>query len=189
MNVLSDPGRASRRPPRGRHEDCLRIGFVAGALAIAVNGILLEAADWMHIDIGHGGLLKLLHQLLDHRLEEFGLTCARNRSALCTIPEPIFKLGFHIAVGLLMALLYTCAVEPLLPQRLNTWLKGAVYALLTWLLNAAVVLPALGQGFAGSRELGVGGMVYFAFAHTVFFLLLARLTAYLRDRPARADGV
>jgi hypothetical protein len=35
------------------------------------------------------------------------------------------------------------------------------------------VLPWIGEGIAGSAFLSAGGMIYFAAAHTVFFVLLA----------------
>ena len=55
------------------------------------------------------------------------------------------------------------------------WVKGIVYSLLLWLANAFIVLPWIGEGVAGSRHLDLAGMVYFGFAHTVFFLALALL--------------
>jgi len=39
------------------------------------------------------------------------------------------------------------------------------------------VLPWIGEGIAGSANLDAGGMIYFAFAHTMFFVLLALLYA------------
>jgi hypothetical protein len=50
-----------------------------------------------------------------------------------------------------------------------------VYAGVPWLLNAVIVLPLIGEGFAGARHLDAAGMVGFAAAHTVFFVLLAVL--------------
>jgi hypothetical protein len=43
-------------------------------------------------------------------------------------------------------------------------------------LNAFVVLPATGEGFAGSAHLTLAGIMWFAVAHTLFFMVLA--TAY-----------
>ncbi len=77
-----------------------------------------------------------------------------------------FKTGFHILVGLLMAVFYAFALEPILsgPALVN----GLVYALLVWLANAFIVLPWIGEGIAGSRYLSGAGMIYFGAAHTVF---------------------
>ncbi len=86
-----------------------------------------------------------------------------------------FKTGFHILVGLLMAVFYAFVLEPVLSG--SARVKGLVYALLVWLANAFIVLPWIGEGIAGSRYLSAAGMIYFATAHTVFFVLLALLYA------------
>jgi hypothetical protein len=53
-----------------------------------------------------------------------------------------------------------------------------VFALLVWLANAFIVLPLIGEDIAGSRYLSAAGMIYFAAAHTVFFVLLALFYAH-----------
>ncbi len=58
-----------------------------------------------------------------------------------------------------------------------------------WLLNAFVVLPLIGEGIAGSRHLGLPGIVGFAVIHTVFFVLLALLYAALRANPTASRGL
>ena len=160
----------------------IRIGLTAGAIAIVVNTLLLRAADWMHIDIGHGGLLELVHRTIVDGVTALDPALTGPAGFSRVLVAPSFKIGFHAAVGLLMALFYTGVLEPRLPQRLSAGLKGFTYALLLWVANAAIVLPALGQGFAGCRVLHVGGMLYFAFAHTAFFLTLAWMTALLQAR-------
>lgn len=72
-----------------------------------------------------------------------------------------------------MALFYAYVLEPMLPG--SALVKGLLYALLVWLANAFVVLPWIGEGIAGSAYLSAGGMLYFAAAHTLFFVLLALL--------------
>ena len=96
-----------------------------------------------------------------------------------------FQAGFHIVVGLAMALLYALVLEPVL--RGPSWLRGLIYAVAVWLANAAVVLPATGEGFAGSRHLTLAGMVWFAAAHTLFFVVLAVLYARLRGGHTSRD--
>ena len=161
----------------------LRVGLVAGTIAIAVNTGLLKAADWLHLDISHGGLLTLLLRLIGRLARPDSSPTEWLLLYLPAFATPSFKIGFHIVVGMLMALFYTRVLEPLLlPQRFAPWLKGSVYALLLWLANAAIVLPGLDQGFAGSHVLRIGGMLYFAGAHTAFFLILAWVTALLRNR-------
>ena len=77
-----------------------------------------------------------------------------------------------------MALAYALLLEPLVPGR--AWMKGALYAVLVWLLNTLVLLPGIGEGIAGRRTLPLAGMTYYAMAHTVFFVLTALLYARLR---------
>ncbi|MEP7242327.1 MAG: hypothetical protein ABI885_01430 [Gammaproteobacteria bacterium] len=84
-----------------------------------------------------------------------------------------FQTGFHLQVGLAMALFYAFILERVLPG--DALIKGLIYAAAVWLLNAAVVLPATGEGFAGSAHLNVQGMLWFAAAHTLFFVPLALL--------------
>ena len=171
------------RPARERgFAGWIRIGLTAGAIAIVVNTLLLKAADWMHVDIGHGGLLELVHRMIVEGVAALDPALTRQAGFKQVLVAPSFKIGFHAAVGLLMALFYTGVLEPQVPQRLSPALKGFAYALLLWVANAAIVLPALGQGFAGCRVLHIGGMLYFAFAHTAFFLILAWMTALLQAR-------
>lgn len=172
----------------GRRHGWLTAGLAAGSIAILVNSLLLEIADWLHINIGHGGLLQLLHHSIGPKLAVLGVSKDWAAAGLPSVATPTFKIGFHIAVGLLMALFYAGVLEPLLPRRLTALGQGLLYALLVWLANAAIILPGLGQGFAGWRVLTTGGMLYFGFAHTVFFVLLALLYARFRRR-ARAPTV
>ena len=59
--------------------------------------------------------------------------------------------------------------------------KGLLYALLVWLLNAFVLLPAIGEGVAGVRQPAPAGIAYCAMARTVFFVLMAALHARPRS--------
>lgn len=95
--------------------------------------------------------------------------------AACHLPDPggpVFTNGFKIVVGLVFAVIYQW-IKPMLPG--GPLQRGLIYALLVWLINAAIVLPALGQGFAGVRTLSVAGIILFAIAHTAFFLVLAAI--------------
>jgi hypothetical protein len=49
-----------------------------------------------------------------------------------------------------------------------------------------VVLPLTGEGFAGSTHLTFAGMLWFAAAHTLFFVALGWLYARLRAAPAHS---
>jgi len=138
--------------------------LLAGAVAIALNTIALAAADLVPLATAHGGLLRLLVVL--------------SGGALLFPSGSVFQAGFHFVVGLAMALFYALVLEPVL--RGPSWLRGLMYAAAVWLANAAVVLPATSEGFAGSRHLTLAGMLWFAAAHTLFFVVLAVLYARLR---------
>jgi hypothetical protein len=147
-------------------------GMVAGAVAIGLNMAALAAADLVPLDTAQGGLLLFLVLL----------TCGG-----ISLPRgAAFQAAFHIAVGLAMALFYAFALEPVLGG--PSWLRGLLYAAAVWLANALIVLPALGEGFAGSYRLMLAGMVWFAAAHTLFFVAQAVLFAWLRHPPRPVAG-
>jgi len=100
------------------------------------------------------------------------------------ISSKSFQTGFHLFVGLLMALFYAFVLEPFLPRR--TAAKGWIYAIGVWLINASVVLPATGEGFAGSAHLTAAGILWYAASHTLFFLVLAYGFAQLVSEPKPA---
>jgi hypothetical protein len=146
--------------------------LLAGAVAIALNIAALAAADLVPLATARGGLLRLVVMLSGD-----------------SFPSPTtgaFQTGFHIVVGLAMALFYALVLEPVLPG--PSWLRGLIYAVAVWLANAAIVLPATGEGFAGSRHLTLAGMVWFAAAHTLFFVVLAVLYERLRGERASRDA-
>jgi hypothetical protein len=133
--------------------------LLAGAVAIVLNTAALAAANLVPLATAHGGLLRFLVILTG--------------GAIRIPPGGAFQTGFHIAVGLAMALFYAFALEPVL--RGPSWLRGLLYAVAVWLANALIVLPTTGDGIAGSRRLTVAGMAWFAAAHTLFFVTQAVL--------------
>ncbi len=137
--------------------------LLAGFIAIAVNSLLLLAADLVPLTTAHGGLLRLLQMMTGLHLPA----------------TSAFKWGFHGAVGLGMALVYAYVMEPAFPA--SAIIKGLLYALVVWCLNSAFVLPLIGEGFAGSQHLTFAGMAWFAGAHTTFFVCLALLYAQFRE--------
>ena len=120
-----------------------------------------------------GGLLRLLQTMGASLAGSVGLGAWWHTTVLPATPGPTFQFGFHIFVGILMAIAYGLVLEPALPGR--PWVKGLIYAAVLWLLNSAVLLPLIGEGLAGSRHLNTAGIMCFAAAHTVFFVLLAVL--------------
>jgi hypothetical protein len=165
------------------HMGLLGASLLAGLIAIVVNTLILEAADWIPLVTARGGLLKLLKIYLSEPLARVGIA---ELWASLHLPPPdsgSFKSGFHIVVGLLMAVFYAFGLEPVLPG--PPLVKGLIYAFLVWLANAFIVLPWIGEGIAGSRYLSAAGMLYFAAAHTIFFVGLAFLYPYFVKSPRR----
>lgn len=148
----------------------LGAAMLAGAIAIAVNTGLLAGADAAGLPTAHGGLLRLLQDVFAPALP---------------IPSgTAIQLGFHVFVGLVMAIVYAVLLEAWLPGA--PVLKGLMYAAVAWLMNVFVVLPLIGEGIAGGRHLDAAGIIGFAIAHTVFFVLLAVLyDAFVRRARAR----
>lgn len=155
--------------------------LVAGTVALAVNMILLWLADHFGIVTARGGFQRLTKLWTTPWLVATGADALWSRWQLPDPSSALFMAAFKIAAGLMMALVYA-AIEPALPGR--WWTKGLLYALIVWLLNAVVVLPLLGEGFAGTESLTGAGIMTFALAHTAFFLVLAGLY-HPRHRRAR----
>jgi hypothetical protein len=148
--------------------------LAASAIAIAVNMALLSAADHFHLVTARGGLLSLFLQV------------ARRYVTVSSIYQTYgFQQVFHVAVGLVMGIAYAVLFACLGG---SAWRRGATYGALVWLLNACIVLPMIHQGFAGYRVIRVSGMLYFACAHMVFFLLCAVLFERFYDALSTRVG-
>ncbi len=124
-------------------------------------------------------MLKLIRPWIAPLLDQSGMAHVWASTTLPAPGSPAFKMGFHVLVGMLMAAVYAFG-ERFVHWR--AWVKGLLYAVLVYLANALIVLPLLGQGIAGSRAVSSFGLIYFAFAHTTFFLLLAWCYARWRRR-------
>lgn len=144
---------------------------MAGSIAIILNTLALKAADLIRLPTAHGGLLRLVSSIFSGPLQQLGISSLWPAAGLPAPNSPLFQTSFHIFVGLLMALFYAFVLEPLMPW--GTTIKGLVYAAGVWLINALIVLPATGEGFAGSANLSAAGMLWYAGAHTIFFMVLA----------------
>jgi hypothetical protein len=169
------PARHARRPNR------IVAALLAGTVAIVLNTLVLKAADLVPLATARGGLLRLITPWLSDPLEHLGISRLWEMVGGPAPSVPAFQIGFHIFVGLLMAMFYAFLLEPLPPKR--AWIKGSLYAAGVWILNAAVILPATGEGFAGRDHLTTAGMIWFAAAHTLFFIVLASSYAELRSSP------
>ncbi len=145
--------------------------LAAGAVAIAINILMLDAFDAAGVVTARGGLQKLARMWLSAPLTRAGADNAWTALALPGPDTPVFKAGFKVAAGLLMALAYALLLEPVLGGRWPG--KGLVSAVLFWLVNALAVLPLLGEGVAGLHTLTPLGLFCYAVAHTMFFVALA----------------
>jgi hypothetical protein len=166
------PASHARRPNR------IVAASLAGFVAIALNTLALKAADLVPLATARGGLLRLITLWLSDPLEHLGIPRLWAIVGGPAPSAPAFQIGFHTLVGLLMAMFYALLLESLPPKR--AWTKGLLYATGVWILNAAVILPATGEGFAGRDHLTITGMIWFAAAHTLFFIVLASSYSELR---------
>jgi hypothetical protein len=159
----------------------LVLALAAGSVAIIVNTLALKAADIVSLPTAKGGLLRLVSSWSAPLLTKLGVLSVWTSLGLPAIATPAFQTSFHLIVGILMAIFYAYIVEPLLPT-LDDVIRGAAYALIVWLLNAFVVLPLTAEGIAGTAHLTLAGVLWYAAAHTIFFLLLAQLYGTLKRR-------
>lgn len=154
----------------------IRYGLIAGTIAIVINILLLQLGSVLGLHTGHGGLLKFLVTVTHLGPIQW------DRAPLNMLPAPFWKITFHFVVGLGMAVFYVIFLEPKLRRVFTPLVSGLFYALALWLVNAWVILPVLGMGIAGEAAIPLSGMIYFAFAHTVFFVILAILYAKFSHR-------
>jgi hypothetical protein len=170
--------------PDHRRFNRLGAAMLAGSVAIVLNTLALAAADLFHLETAHGGLLRLIVSSLPNSVDRLGIASTWAAMNGPPISSKSFQTGFHLFVGLLMALFYAFVFEPFLPP--STAAKGWIYAIGVWLINASVVLPATGEGFAGSAHLSATGILWYAASHTLFFLVLAYGFAWLASEPKPA---
>jgi hypothetical protein len=157
--------------------------LAAGSIAIVLNTLALIAAALIPLATGNGVLLRLITPWFAPLLRASGVAGEWTAAGGPPAVSPGFQTSFHVAVGILMAIAYAFAFEPRLPGR--PLVKGLIYAVAVWLLNAFIVLPATGEGIAGAADLTIAGMAWFAAAHTLFFVALAVLYAAFRERTNR----
>lgn len=149
----------------------IRYGLIAGTIAIVINILLLQLGSALGLQTGHGGLLKFLVAVTHLGPIQW------QQSPLNILPSTVWKVAFHFVVGLGMALFYAIYLESRLRRVFTPIVSGLFYALGLWLVNAWMILPVLGMGIAGENAIPLSGMIYFAFAHTAFFVVLSLLYA------------
>lgn len=147
------------------------LALIAGAIAITINILLFNLADALGIVTARGGLQRLVRGWLAAPIVQSGVGGVWLATGLPGPDTALFRTGFKVCVGLGMAAFYALALEARLPG--HALMKSLIYALFAWVLNAFIVLPLLGEGIAGARALTAAGMLWFATAHTVFFIVVA----------------
>jgi hypothetical protein len=100
--------------------------LAAGTIGIIINTVLLKIAAPLGIQAESGGLLRLTTQTFAPLITQSGIGEAWTRAGLPPTDSVVFWLGFHLATGLGMALLYAFVCEPFLPG--NGLLKGSLFA-------------------------------------------------------------
>ncbi len=161
----------------------IRASLLAGLIAISFNTLMLKAAHLFGIVAENGGLLRLHVIYLGSLVERSGIAGWWIKAALPGPNSLPFWLVFHYATGMVMVFLYTYVFESRLPS--SVLVKGSVFSLLPWLINGLIVLPLLGQGPLGLRQIAVSGAVYFFVANWVFGATLAVFYEKFRSRGAR----
>ena len=180
---------AEKRPAGGGAGFFIAVmaALAAGAIAIGINILLLNGFDAAGIVTARGGLQKLVKMWLGAPLARMGVDIIWTSLGFPGPDTAVFKTGFKVGVGLLMALSYAFLIEPVTGGRWPG--KSAVAAVLFWLVNALAVLPLLGEGVAGIHTLTPLGLASYAFAHTMFFVVLAWLYDLLmRERRRHTAG-
>lgn len=142
----------------------------AALLAILINTIILKAAPLFHINAAAGGLFGLLRLYLGPTFESLGLSALWSGAHLPAPGSLSFWIFFHTFIGLVMSIMYVYIFRKFIPG--SGWQKGAIFSLLPWIMNSAIVMPLLGKGFAASSILKPEGLIYFFFANAAFGTLL-----------------
>jgi len=179
-NILEAATSAAAMDNMSALKSRLATALISGGVAIALNTLALKAADLVPLATAKGGLLRLLSSWFSGSLEAMGVASAWSRAGAPAPDRPLFQTGFHLFAGMMKALFYSFVAEPMLPA--GDIRKGAICTIAMWLLNAVVVLPATGEGFAGRAHLTLAGIVWFAAAHSLFFMVLAVLYGVGRRR-------
>jgi hypothetical protein len=169
-------------PPHNR----LLIALLSGALATAVNMTILATLGAARIRTTHGGLLRLLALGVIRVAHSAGINPTYPTEPQLLFAAAWFQEGFHIVTGLLMAVVYVFCLEPRCGP--SPLLRGVLYGSTIWLLNALIVLPAIGEGIAGQYHLSAAGIGGFAVAHMSYFLTLSLLTSSLRPITLETGG-
>lgn len=144
-----------------RNPELLHAAF-AGLVAITVNMLFLKAAPILHIKAESGGLLRLTLKLLPVTISSFPF-----------MHSTLFWVLCHYLTGYVLVFVYHCYFDR--DKELSGWLKGALFSILPWFINAFVLLPLLGQPVLGLGRLPLSGILYHFLANLIFGVILGWL--------------
>lgn len=154
---------------------------LAGIVGITANTAMLKLAPLLHLHPGSGGILQLL-LLFAKRWVPRSLGVLHSMGL--EKPPTLFGfLWFHYVTGMVMILFYFYVFR----QRVHApqiW-TATIFAVLVWLINSALVYPALGEGFAGNHQVPASGVLYFFIANWAFVAVSAFSFRTLSSAPDR----
>jgi hypothetical protein len=132
--------RGLERTESGRPYDWLAMAVLSGFAATGVLTTLLlfayGAADLLGSNAAGASLVSRWLWSLSHN--------PATRTAQVNLP---LALVLNFAAGIAWAVIYAALFEPRL--RGSGWRRGALYALLPWLVSIVIALPVMGGGFLG----------------------------------------
>ena len=137
---------------------------LAGLVGITVNTVVLKMGPMLRIHPGSGGLLQLF--LLYAARWSPSILPVAHRLGLQKPPTLFGFLWFHYLSGLAMILIYFFVFVPSMHR--PRWMIVASFSILVWFVNAAFVLPQIGEGFAGIENVPFSGILYFFIANWIF---------------------
>ncbi len=118
--------------------------LIAGFIATALAGIVLLLAYAISSAIG---------PLVPGTLGQWMVVLAANQATTAVQAFLPAALLLHICVGLVFAVIYATYAEPVLTG--SGWRRGALFALVPYILSVTIFLPVVGGGFLG-MSLGAG---------------------------------
>lgn len=161
-------------------------GFWAGLIAITVSTIILRLAEPLGIQAGGGALLRFATLVLGPVIEGLGIDGVWTATGLPAPSSMSFRLAFRFLAGFGMVFLYVFALERVLPG--NGLVKGVLFSFLPWLVAGLVVMPILGEGVFGLRQIPVSGATYFFAANLSLGVVLGVLYERFRGSGDERSG-
>lgn len=150
-----------------RREDWLPNSLISGFAATFAMTVAILAAYWFAGAVGNasGG-----------RIERWFYALHDNSLTRSTERDVVLAIGLNLIVGVAWALIYGRYGAPSMGG--PGWLRGAVFALVPWILSIVVFFPIMDGGIFG-RDLGAGPLPVLGnlLLHLVYGVVLGSLYA------------